>query len=181
MRLYAWLLIFMNKVVMRLVMHILRPCFLSYGNNFIFDVRGVYSFRNISVGSDVYIGPYCVLIASDSKIRLGDKVMLGPCVKIIGGNHRTDILGKYMKDICVEDKTPDYDIGVHIQSDVWIGANATILDGVTVERGAIIAAGAVVTSNVPAYAIVAGVPAKVLRYRWDAFQVHNHEAILYGK
>lgn len=54
-----------------------------------------------------------------------------------------------------------------IGHDVWIGQNALIMDGVTVGTGAVVAAGAVVTGNVPEYAIVAGVPAKVLKYRFD--------------
>jgi len=55
----------------------------------------------------------------------------------------------------------------NIGSDVWIGAGSIVLDGVTIGDGAIIAAGAVVTKNVPPYAIVGGVPAQVIRYRFD--------------
>jgi acetyltransferase-like isoleucine patch superfamily enzyme len=56
---------------------------------------------------------------------------------------------------------------VSIGSDVWIGTRAIVLRGVNVGHGAIIAANAVVTKNVPDYAIVAGVPAKIIRYRFD--------------
>lgn len=62
-----------------------------------------------------------------------------------------------------------------IGSDVWIGARVIIIDGVKVEHGAVIAAGAVVTKDVPAYAIVGGVPAKLIRYR---FSEHVREALL---
>ena len=65
-----------------------------------------------------------------------------------------------------------------IGNDVWIGANAIVMDGVTISDGAIVAAGAVVTKNVPPYAIVGGVPAKIIRYRFEHDQI---EKLLYIK
>lgn len=58
-------------------------------------------------------------------------------------------------------------ISVVIGNDVWIGARATILEGVTIGDGAVIAAGAIVTKDVPPYSIVGGVPAKIIKYRFD--------------
>jgi acetyltransferase-like isoleucine patch superfamily enzyme len=60
---------------------------------------------------------------------------------------------------------------VKIGNDVWVGARAVILDGITIGDGSIIAAGAVVTKDVPSYAIVGGVPAKVLRYRFESNEI----------
>jgi acetyltransferase-like isoleucine patch superfamily enzyme len=60
---------------------------------------------------------------------------------------------------------------IKIGNDVWIGARALILDGVTIGDGAIIGAGAVVTKNVPPYAIVGGVPAIILRYRFEPTEI----------
>lgn len=65
---------------------------------------------------------------------------------------------------------------IAIGHDVWIGARAIILDGIVIGNGAIIGAGAVVTSNVPPYAVVAGVPARVLRYRFESRQVDTLES-----
>ena len=58
-----------------------------------------------------------------------------------------------------------------IEDDVWIGCNATILQGVKIGTGAIVAAGAVVTKDVPPYAIVGGVPAKIIKYRFTEEQI----------
>ena len=66
----------------------------------------------------------------------------------------------------VEIRDSRYD-KVVIKNDVWIGANSVIMPGITIGNGAVIGAGAVVTKNVPDYAIVVGVPAKVLKYRFD--------------
>ena len=60
---------------------------------------------------------------------------------------------------------------IKIGNDVWIGANAVILDGVAIGDGAIIGAGAVVNKDVPPYAIVGGVPAKIIRYRFSDEQI----------
>lgn len=60
---------------------------------------------------------------------------------------------------------------IKIGNDVWIGARAIILDGVTIGDGAIVAAGAVVTKDVPAYAVVGGVPSKILRYRFEPAEI----------
>ncbi len=65
-----------------------------------------------------------------------------------------------------------------IGHDVWIGTNAIIMDGVEIGNGAVVAAGAVVTKDVPAYAIVGGVPAKILKYRFEA---DKREHLLFSK
>lgn len=84
-----------------------------------------------------------------------------------------------MRDIQRHEKLAANDRGITIAEDVWIGANAIILDGVEVGRGAVIAAGSVVTSSVPPYAITAGVPAKRIRSRWDFNTIIQHEQTLY--
>ena len=104
--------------------------------------------------------------------------MFGPHVTMITGGHRTDVIGRYMIDITDKEKRPEDDRDIVIESDVWVGANATILRGVTVGQGSVIAAGAVVTRDVPPYSIVGGVPARVLKMRFDEQTQKKHIAML---
>jgi acetyltransferase-like isoleucine patch superfamily enzyme len=159
-------------------MLLLRPAFSKYGNHFIFDPQDEFTFKNIEVGNDVLIGNGAILVASESKIKIGNKVMFGPNVTIIGGNHNTSVVGQFMYD--VHDKRPEDDQDVIIEDDVWIGSCAIILKGVRVGRGSIIAAGAVVTRDVPPYTICGGVPARVLSVRFSIDTIQVHEAALYA-
>ena len=84
-------------------------------------------------------------------------------------------------DITVKEKLPENDAPIVIEDDVWCGANVTILKGVTIGRGSIVAAGAVVTTSFPPYSIIGGVPAKFLKKRFTEDEIRDHERILYGK
>jgi acetyltransferase-like isoleucine patch superfamily enzyme len=168
---------FFRMIRRKFLTTILGALFGSTGKNFIFDPDGMYSYQNIHVGDDVLLGYRSVLMASLSKIYIGDHVMFGPNVTIIGGDHNTSEIGKFMSE--VTQKRPEDDQDVVIDDDVWVGTRAIILRGVTIRRGAIVAAGAVVTKDVPPYAIVAGVPAKIIRFRWDVETIMKHEIILY--
>ena len=99
--------------------------------------------------------------------------MLGPGVKIVGNDHVFDLPGVPI----INSGRPKFKNTV-VGDDVWIAANAVLICGITIGNGAIVAAGAVVTRHVPPYAIVGGVPAKVLRYRFDRAQIEVHEAML---
>ena len=134
---------------------------------------------NVSAGNDVYIGPSARFICGVEGISIGNKVIMGPGVTIITGEHPVDPRGRYICDI--REKSPGEDQAVNIGDDVWIGAGATILKGVEIGRGAIVAAGALVKNNVPPYAIVGGVPAKILKYRGNIETLCMHEEQLYGK
>lgn len=167
-----------RRVMRRLKMVLLKPAFRQYGENFIFDPDGQYSYETIEVGNDVFIGPGATFQASNSGIKIGNKVMFGPNVTIMGGDHNTTQTGKFMFD--VKDKRPEDDLPVMIGDDVWIVAGVTILKGVCLNRGCIVAAGAVVTKDVPPYAVVGGVPARVLRLRFDIDTIVEHETAVYG-
>lgn len=163
----------------RLIMYCYRSRFLAHGSNFRFDPWGQYSFNTISVGDDVSLGERPILLAPRSYIKIGNHVMFGPEVTIRGGSHVIDYVGRFMKDIKDGEKRPEDDLGVVVKDDVWIGTRAIVLHGVTIHRGAVIAAGAVVNKDVPPYSIVGGVPARVLRFRWDVATILKHEEELY--
>jgi acetyltransferase-like isoleucine patch superfamily enzyme len=170
-------LAFGRRVWRHLLMILYRPLFGRHGKNFRFDPAGSYTFQTIHVGDEVSLGWRPTLMASLSEIRIGSHVMFGPHVTIIGGGHNISVMGRFMTD--VHEKTGDEDLGVVIEDDVWVGASAVILRGVHVGRGAVIAAGAVVTKSVPPYSIVCGNPAHVLRFRWDIESIITHEETLY--
>jgi len=112
------------------------------------------------------IGAYSFIGCAGS-ISIGDDVMIGPRITIIAENHNFSDLTRPMNGQGVNNR------GVIIGNDVWIGACATILDGVTIGDHAIIAAGAVVTRDVEPYAIVAGVPARKVRSRKTDLPAHG--------
>jgi maltose O-acetyltransferase len=152
--------------------------FASRGDHFNFDPDGTYSYESIHVGHHVNLGARPTLLAARSTIRIGNHVMFGPEVTIRGGNHRFDLVGRYVDSIGDDEKRPEDDRGVVIEDDVWVGGNATILGGVTVGRGSVIAASAVVTKDVAPYSVVGGNPARVIRERFTREEAAAHDAIL---
>jgi acetyltransferase-like isoleucine patch superfamily enzyme len=178
LRWFAKLILLCRRVWLRVKMLIMRPAFQRNGKHFIFDPNGFYNFENIVVGNDVSIGDDAILLASESKIIIGNKVMFGPRVTVVGGNHNTAVVGRFMYD--VHEKRPGDDQDVIFEDDVWVGSGAIILKGVRVGRGSIIAAGAVVNIDVLPYTIVGGIPAKQISKRFkDLETVLKHEEALY--
>lgn len=143
--------------------------------------------RDVSVGCSVSIGA-CSYISGPVSLRsvssIGRFCSLGNSISIGPGNHPVDWLstspfqydGLYLNDRELREfgstgKRFPGPSPVSIGNDVWIGSNVIILRGVNIGDGAILAAGAVVTKDVPPYAVVGGVPAKILKYRF-------HESII---
>ena len=107
---------------------------------------------NIRVGKNVFINSGCCF-QDQGGIEIGDKVLIGQQVVIATINH----------DSKAENRANMLADSVKIGNGVWIGAHATILPGVTIGDGAVIAAGAVVTKDVPENVVVGGVPAKIIK------------------
>lgn len=138
--------------------------------------------RNVELGSESYFGFNCKLYASElssikigfnasfnsnvminargkGKISIGNNVLIGPNVVLRSSNHSFKSNDKPI----IKQGMKDGQIIVH--DDVWIGSNVVILPNCEIGKGAIIAAGAVVTSNVDSYSVVGGVPAKLIKMR----------------
>ena len=176
----AKLFLFIGKVNDRLQMYLYKSLFCKCGKNVIFSpTTSYFLYKNISIGNDVSIAKGVSFIASISHIYIGNKVAFGPNVIIRGGVHSSHIIGKLMAEYQNNDKLPTDDKPVVISDDVWVQPGAIILKGVHIGRGAIIEAGAVVNDNVPPYAIVGGIPAKVIKFRWDILDILKHESLLY--
>jgi acetyltransferase-like isoleucine patch superfamily enzyme len=114
--------------------------------------------EGLTMGDNSNIGPYNY-IGCSGKITIGNNVMLAPRVSIYAENHVFDHPEILIRDQGVEKKE------VIIEDDCWIAANSILLAGVTIGKGSVVAAGSVVTENVPPYSVVAGVPAKWIKSR----------------
>lgn len=183
MRFIVHLLSFLKKVVNRLYMYMCKSSFHSIGKNVIFHpLNSTFSYKNISIGDNVGIAERAFFNATISHIYLGSNIAIAPNVTIRGGNHRYDIIGKWITDYEESDKRKEDDEPVYIQDDCWIGTNVVILKGVTIGRGSIVAAGALVNKSCPPYSIIGGIPAKILKFRWDSLEeILQHEKILYSE
>lgn len=138
-----------------------KSCMVSMGDN---TFIGAYTMilakgGDITLGSGVNVSS-SARIASEGPIEIGDSVLISSYCYIGPGNHRFDSL-----DIPIVEQGMEEAKGVSIGSNCWIGARATILDGVKIGENAIIGAHSLVKEDVPANAIVAGTPAKVIKYR----------------
>lgn len=130
-------------------------------------------YPNYQIGIGTYGMPVVHDWAEGSTLRIGSYCSIADNVQIfLGGQHRTDWVSSYPFPAYLPEARHIPQFGgtrgdVVIGSDVWLCANCTILSGVTVGHGAVVAAGAIVTRDVPAYSVVAGNPAKHIRWRFD--------------
>ncbi len=129
---------------------LLRSLFSAYGNNNV--IKSGFSCNygfNISIGDNCYFN-FNLTILDTYQVNIGSNVFIGPNVVISPVTHPKDP----SKRLCLTGKR------IVIEDDVWIGAGATILPGVTLKKGTIVGAGAVVNKSTSEFEIIAGVPAK---------------------
>ncbi len=127
-------------------------------------------YEQIKVGNHTY-GVLNVLNEGiDYSLRIGSFCSIAPeVVFVVDSDHRTDYFSTFPYKFWITGRGEKESISkgdIEIADDVWLGVRSTILSGVRIGQGAIIAAGALVSSDVPPYSIVGGVPAKVIKYRF---------------
>ena len=115
---------------------------------------------SLEIGGNTYIGEYNNIRAAGGKIVVGSNCLISQHVSIIASNHQIK-----REQLISEQGWDEERKDVTIEDDVWIGTNAVILPGISVHKGAVVAAGAIVTKDIPEYAIVAGNPARIIKYR----------------
>ena len=135
---------------------------------------------HVSIGNFCSVGSNCYFNSLIAFIHIGNHVVIAPDVLFVTGNHRYDIVGKYMSDVGNEDKRKIDDEDITVEDDVWIESRAIVLKGVTIGKGSIIGAGSVVTKNVDPYTIVAGNSARIIKKRFSAEDIIKHEKIVEG-
>lgn len=143
-----------------------------------------FDYKRVHVGNDTY-GQLNVINHSETcELHIGHFCSVAPEVLfVVCGEHATDRISTY--PFKVRYGGIKYEAvskgNIVIGDDVWIGVRSTILSGVTVGQGAVIAAGSVVTKDVPPYAVVGGVPAKIIKYRFDRELIEELIKIDYSK
>lgn len=132
----------------------------SIGSNSIIEASGSISEMGlgISIGDNTGIGSFC-FIGGAGGVSIGNDVIMGQWVSFHPQNHNFNSLSLPIRLQGVNSK------GISVGNDCWVGAKVTFLDGANVGEGCVIAAGSVVRGIIPAYSVIAGVPAKVIKSR----------------
>lgn len=152
-------------------------------NNFT-NAEDLFDPALVEVGDYTYGGLRVLTYNKDNKLCVGKFCSIAQDVMfVLSGDHYTNHISSYPYRVWImNEKQEGVSKGnILVDDDVWIGYGATIMSGVHIGQGAVVAAGAVVTKDVPPYAIVGGVPAKVIKYRFEPEMIEELMKIDYSK
>lgn len=130
--------------------------------------------QNIEIGNNCYIGPGAIIYSTDASLIIGDDFICGPRLTVMTGDHRFDVVGKTINN--TTEKKEENDKDIIIEEDVWCGANVTVLKGVRIGKGSVIAAGAMVLKDVPPYSIY--ISKDLIKRRFNDEQIKEHERLI---
>lgn len=139
----------------------------------------VFNFRHlpqagITIGKNCFLGEFNI-IRGQGGVHIGNDVYTGPMVQIVAVNHVY-----HNPDVPIREQGITAQ-GIVIEDDVWLGANVVVVDGVTIGRGSIIGAGAVVTTNIPPYSIAVGTPARPVKDRRESGNASPKAEVFFGQ
>ena len=143
----------------------------------------VYNEDNLIMEEKAAIGPNSEIMNPRYKFIMRKWSFTARELLVVDGNHMS-IVGIPLIDVRDEDKdrldvNHEYNKDIIVEEDVWIGARVTLCAGAHINRGSIVAAGAVVTKEFPPYTVLGGVPAKFIKFKWTIDQILEHESKLY--
>lgn len=148
-----------------------KRIFKSLGNNSKFRDHNIFADgRNVEIGNNFLSGRYNYF--GGGSIKIGDDVMMANFIVIETTNHNFSDLSRPIREQGV------VKLSVEIGNDVWIGDRVTILPGVKIGTGSVLASGSVITKDVEPYSVVAGVPAKIIKKRTDTITKNVRSGIL---
>lgn len=149
------------------------------------EVGKLFDIDRVHIGENTYgtLNVY-TFWGDNSELRIGRICSIAENVSfIVGGEHKTHTVSSFpFKQCLLGTEIDSFGKGnIIVEDDVWFGFGSTILSGVHIGQGAVIAAGALVTKDVPPYAVVGGVPAKVIKYRFEPDIIDELMKVDYGK
>ncbi len=150
------------------------------------SITNLCDIDNIEVGNATYgnLNIHDFGIKNTLRLKIGNYCSIAENVNfLLAGEHNKNFISTYpYKERLLKQNIDNNSKGdIIIDDDVWIGFGVTILSGVKIGQGAIVAAGAVVTKDIPPYAIVGGIPARIIKYRFDEEKIKLLNKIDYSK